>query len=485
MHKNQIQDALAQLLCAATLILAGCNSASYTVGGTVSGLSADESVTLLDNGGEALIVSGNGGFKFANRQASGSTYDVTVKSQTSGISCSVSNESGTVGLSNVTSVAVSCSAGTESVLYFFKGGATDGQDPGGGLIMDGAGNLYGTTAGGGTNGYGTVFKINAAGTESVVYSFKGGTTDGDSPFGQLIMDSAGNLYGTTAGGGANGGGTVFEITPAGTEHVLHSFVGGTTDGQQPIAGLVVDSAGNLYGTTEYGGTNDDGTVFEITSAGTERVLHSFVGGATDGQQPIAGLVMDSAGNLYGTTSFGGESDDGTVFKIDAAGTESVVYSFKGGTTDGKVPDAGVIMDSAGNLYGTTSMGGANGDGTVFEITAAGTESILHSFDGYPTDGQLPWAGLTMDSAGNLYGTTTEGGANDDGTVFKVSAAGTESILYSFKGGTADGQGPFSSLVIDGFGNLYGTTEGYSYVTPLNGTPVSGSANGDGTVFKIN
>ena len=433
MQKNLIQGALAQLLCAATLVLAGCNSASYTVGGTVNGLSTDESVTLLDNGGEALIVSGNGGFTFANRQANGSTYDITVRSQTSGISCSVSNASGTIGLSNVTSVAVSCSAGTESVLYFFKGGTTDGQDPGGGLIMDGAGNLYGTTAGGGTNGYGTVFTINAAGTESVVYSFKGGTTDGDSPFGQLVMDSAGNLYGTTSGGGANG----------------------------------------------------DGTVFKITAAGTESVLHSFVGGTTDGQQPIAGLVMDSAGNLYGTTSFGGENDDGTVFKISAGGTASILYSFKGGTTDGKVPDSGVIMDGAGNLYGTTSMGGANGDGTVYEISAAGTESILHFFDGYPTDGQLPWAGLIMDSAGNLYGTTTEGGDNDDGTVFKVDAAGTESILYSFKGGISDGQGPFSSLIIDGFGNLYGTTEGYSYVTPLNGTPVSSSANGDGTVFKIN
>ncbi len=433
MQQNLIQGASTQLLCAAILILAGCNSASYTVGGTVTGLSTGESVTLLDNGGEALIVSGNGGFTFANRQASGSTYDITVKSQTSGISCSVSNAGGTIGLSNVTSVAVSCSAGTESVLYFFKGGTTDGQDPGGGLIMDGAGNLYGTTAGGGTDGYGTVFKINAAGTESVVYSFKGGTTDGDSPFGQLIMDSAGNLYGTTS----------------------------------------------------VGGTNGDGTVFEISAAGTESVLHSFVGGTTDGQQPIAGLIMDSAGNLYGTTSFGGENDDGTVFKISARGTESILYSFKGGTTDGKVPDSGVIMDSAGNLYGTTSMGGANGDGTVFEIGAAGTESILHFFDGYPTDGQLPWAGLIMDSAGNLYGTTTEGGDNDDGTVFKVDAAGTESILYSFKGGISDGQGPFSSLIIDGFGNLYGTTEGYSYVTPLNGTPVSSSANGDGTVFKIN
>ena len=433
MQKNLIQGALAQLLCAATLVLAGCNSASYTVGGTVNGLSTDESVTLLDNGGEALIVSGNGGFTFANRQANGSTYDITVRSQTSGISCSVSNASGTIGLSNVTSVAVSCSAGTESVLYFFKGGTTDGQDPGGGLIMDGAGNLYGTTAGGGTNGYGTVFTINAAGTESVVYSFKGGTTDGDSPFGQLIMDTAGNLYGTTSGGGANG----------------------------------------------------DGTVFKITAAGTESVLHSFVGGTTDGQQPIAGLVMDSAGNLYGTTSFGGENDDGTVFKISAGGTASILYSFKGGTTDGKVPDSGVIMDGAGNLYGTTSMGGANGDGTVYEISAAGTESILHSFDGYPTDGQLPWAGLAMDNAGNLYGTTTEGGANDDGTVFKIDAAGAETVLYSFKGGTTDGQGPFSSLIIDGAGNLYGTTEGYSYVTPLNGTPVSGSANGNGTVFKIN
>lgn len=227
----------------------------------MSGLGTNESITLLNNGGEALIVMSNGGFTFSSGQASGSTYDVTVGSNTPGITCSVGNASGTLDSSNVTDVAVSCAAGTETVLYSFGGDKTDGMWPLGRLVMDSAGNLYGTTSAttfaGGINNLGTVFEISATGTETILHSFAGGTTDGAQPDAGLIMDSAGNLYGTTADGGTYGAGTVFKISANGTETVLYSFAGGTTDGAQPEAGLIMDSTGNLYGTTRSGGGPSD------------------------------------------------------------------------------------------------------------------------------------------------------------------------------------------------------------------------------------
>ena len=358
---------------------------------------------------------------------------------------------------------------SKDVLYSFATGS-DGQNPAAGLIMDGSGNLYGTTYNGGTNGVGTVFKITPTGTESVLYSFGTGL-DGQAPYAGLIMDVSGNLYGTTPSGGTNGVGTVFKINPAGTESVLYSF-GTGSDGQNPNAGLIMDLSGNLYGTTYNGGTNGTtsyGTVFKITAAGAESVLHSF-GTGSDGMAPAAGLFMDGSGNLYGTTVNGGTHGYGTVFTITAAGSESVLYSFGTASGDGQYPHAGLIMDGSGNLYGTTPSGGTIGVGTVFKITPTGTESLLHSF-GTGSDGQAPSAGLIMDLSGNLYGTTSVGGTNGFGTVFKISAAGTESVLYSFATGL-DGRNPVAGLIMDVSGNLYGTTE-------LGGT------NGVGTVFKIN
>ena len=306
--------------------------------------------------------------------------------------------------------------------------------------MDSAGNIYGTTYSGGANNNsgGTVFKLTpgSGGTysESVLWSF-GGTGDGVNPYAAgLIMDSAGNLYGTTAGGGAHSFGTVFKLTSGSggtyTESVLWSF-GGTNDGKNPYARLVMDSSGNLYGTTYTGGANSHGTVFKLTpgSGGTysESVLWSF-GGTSDGTYPEAGLVMDSAGDLYGTTSGGGANNNsGTVFKLTPGSggtyTESVLWTF-GATGDGASPYAGLVMDNAGNLYGTTSGGGANNNsGTVFKLTPGSggtyTESVLWSFGG-TGDGVGPYAGLVMDSAGNIYGTTYIGGANRSGTVFKIN-----------------------------------------------------------------
>jgi uncharacterized repeat protein (TIGR03803 family) len=390
-------------------------------------------------------------------------------------------------------------AAQERVLHNFAANGTDGYYPEAGLIVDAAGNLYGTTVAGGAYNSGTVFELTpAAGggwTEKVLYSFSGNGTDGRAPYAGLIFDAAGNLYGTTQYGGTYGLGTVFELTPAGggswTEKVLYSFSGNGTDGATPEAGLIFDAAGNLYGTTYQGGTYGYGTVFELTPAGgggwTEQVLHSFNNNGADGSLPAAGLIFDAAGNLYGTTSYGGTYFYyGTVFELTpAAGggwTEQVLHSFNNNGTDGITPlSAGLIFDAAGNLYGTTFAGGTYGYGTVFELTPAGggswTEKVLHNF-GNGTDGAGPLAGLIFDAAGNLYGTTGGGSSYGDGTVFELTptAGGgwTEKVLHSFGNGT-DGIFPRADLIMDAAGNLYGTTyQGgtYGYGTVFEFTPVS-------------
>jgi uncharacterized repeat protein (TIGR03803 family) len=257
-----------------------------------------------------------------------------------------------------------------TVLHSFTGGA-DGGTPFAGLIADSAGNLYGTTALGGS-GFGVVFKLDTSDTETVLHSFTGGA-DGNGPRG-LIRGPAGNLFGTTTGGGTPNRGVVFKLDTSGTETVLHTFRG--PDGRAPVAGLIGDSAGNLYGTTALGGASNWGVVFKVDTTGRETVLYSFTGGA-DGGQPYAGLIRDAAGNLYGTTRYGGvtfgvcaqTNPCGVVFKLDALGTETVLYSFTGGA-DGGQPYAGLIRDAAGNLYGTTLYGGTSGEGVVFKLTPA-------------------------------------------------------------------------------------------------------------------
>jgi uncharacterized repeat protein (TIGR03803 family) len=466
----------------ATQALIGCSGGSgsgggqttYTLGGTLAGLAANQSVSLQDNGGDTLQLSANGPFSFPMSLDTGSAYAVTVQSHTPAVACSVSNGSGTVGSSSVMGIAVSCAAGTVTTLYSFGTSAADGEGPDARLVRDSAGNLYGTTFRGGANDLGTVFKVSASGTESVLHSFGASASDGTYPQGGLIMDSAGNLYGTTTEGGAilDDPGTVYKISPSGTETILYSFTL-SSDGAGPHGDLIMDSAGDLYGTTDSGGVHDsDGTIFKISTSGTETVLYSLGAIANDGVQPEAGLITDSAGNFYGTTMSGGANDRGTVFKI-ASGTESVLYSFGASAADGTQAESDLIMDSAGNLYGTTPGGGANGDGTVYKISPSGTETILYSFGANATDGQAPFEGLLMDSAGNLYGTTEGGGAHSNGgTVFKISASGMETVLYSFGANAADGQYPTASLIMDSAGNLYGTT-------------TAGGTNGGGTVFSIN
>jgi len=310
------------------------------------------------------------------------------------------------------------------------GSQPDGSSPKAGLVVDSTGNAYGTTYGGGSGGDGTVFRINRSGVETVLHSFSG--PDGAHPSAGLIRDRSGNLYGTTFYGGTAtcSCGTVFKVTSTGTESVLYSFTG-AADGKFPQSGLVMDSAGNLYGTASDGGiVNCDngihgcGVVFMVDPNGNENVLYSFTGNG-DGGQPLAGLVRDSSGTLYGTTFSAGDLSRncalnhgcGVVFALNTSGQETVLYTFTNGA-DGANPLADLVRDPSGNLYGTTKLGG-QGYGVVFKVDSAGNESVLHTFTG-GADGADPLAGVIRDSAGNLYGTASFGGSSEEGVVFKIA-----------------------------------------------------------------
>ncbi len=346
---------------------------------------------------------------------------------------------------------------TYQVLYSFQG-KPDGGGPFAGVIRDKQGNLYGTTKEGGDN-YGIVFALSKTGTQTMRYSFSYGAY----PMAGVVRDGMGNLYGTTEGGGAHQQGTVFKLSKAGTLTTLHSFCygSGCSDGASPFAGLVRDGKGNLYGTTEYGGTNNKGAVFKVTPAGVESVLYNFCSQSlcADGEYPVAGLVQDSQGNLYGTTEDGGANGNGTIFKLTKARSESVLYSFQG-TPDGFGPVAGLFRDAKGNLYGTTEGGGAYNHGSVFEFSSAGSETVLYSFCSQQpcNDGSQPMAGVIQDGKGNLYGTTYQGGSHNAGTIFKLSSTRAESVLYNFTNGT-DGGFIVAGLIRDKQGNLYGTSPG--------------------------
>jgi len=372
-------------------------------------------------------------------------------------------------------------AGEYKTLQRFKiNSPQDGLYPLTGLIIDSSGDIYGTTSGGGAYGdYGTVFRLAPNGdngwTESVLHSFNG--QDGDGP-GKLIFDAAGNLYGTASSGGAFGYGAVFQMTTDGdgswTESVLYSFNNDSHDGIYPAAGLIFDQAGNLYGTTTSGGAfGISGVVFRLNPSGdgrwTESVLHSFSG--KDGWGPYGELIFDGSGNLYDTTYGGGAHDGGTVFKLapnaDGSWTETLLHSFNNRRGDGSGPVAGLIFDSAGNLLGTTREGGFFGSGTVFRLAprqdGSWAESVLHAFNPVnDKDGGSPYAPLVLDQAGNLYGTTSVGGSDKGyGTIFMVrpttDGGWREIVLHSFVG--TPGKAPTAGLVLDGQGTLYGTTAG--------------------------
>ena len=366
---------------------------------------------------------------------------------------------------------------TYRVVYSFAGTPNDGSDPTAGLVLDAQGNLYGTTYEGGAAGYGTVFKIDATGKETVLHNFGGlGGEDGANPYAGLASDAQGNLYGTTVNGGdpacrQGGCGTVFKVDTTGTETVIYSFRLAGLDGAFPRADLLLDAQGNLYGTTFRGGAHGTGTVFTVDTTGNETALFSFNEFSGVGDSPHAGLVWGAQGDLYGTTELGGcrcPSGAGTIFKVDTTGTETVLYGF-GGSPDGSNPLASLMLDAQGNLYGTTWRGGTDSDGTVFKLDTSGNETVLYSFTG--KSGLAPYGDLVLDAQGNLYGTTTRGGAHSSGTVFRVDASGNETVLHSFTGKNGDGAVPYAGLVMDGQGNLYGTTS-------------RGGADGFGTVFKL-
>lgn len=370
------------------------------------------------------------------------------------------------------------------VLYSFPDIDT-GASPHAGLIEDAKGNLYGTTfmGGGYSTGNGTVFKLAPDGTYTMLHAFEGGFYgDGDYPDAPLVRDSSGNLYGTTEAGGIDGGcnmngcGTIFEIAPDGTETVLYIFQG-SDDGASPMAALLPDGKGGFYGTAGSGGANRLGTVFQLSSAGTLTTLHAFAGGS-DGDFPDAGLIADKSGTMYGTTNRGGgacaDPGCGTVFKITPDGTESVLYAFTGGS-DGANPAAGLVRDKKGNLYGTTEFGGATGGcggsgcGTVFELAAGGRFSVLYTLTG-ASDGGQPAADMISDARGNLYGTTLFWGADGYGVVFRLAPDGKEKVLHAFTNGD-DGADPWCRLLAVGKDKLIGSTEG-------------GGVNDNGTIFKL-
>ena len=304
---------------------------------------------------------------------------------------------------------------------------------------------------------------------SVLHGFTG--PDGARPWASLVRDVAGNLYGTTSAGGAFDSGTVFKLDPNGNETVLYNFTGGA-DGWFPAEGeLALDNAGNIYGAASAGGSGRFGLLFRLDAAGTETVLYTFTGGA-DGGGPHGSVALDAAGNLYGTAQMGGAFGSGVVFKLDTAGNETVLHSFHAGE-DGGAPVGNLLLDKAGNLYGVTFDGGSANEGVVFKIDAAGNETVLHTFTG--PDGAVPESALVQDSNGNLYGTTELGGANSQGTVVKIDSAGNETVLYSFTG-MLDGSSPIGKMALDSRGNLFGTTD--------SGGNSTNCAFGCGVVFKL-
>jgi len=372
----------------------------------------------------------DGGYPNANLllDAGGNLYGTTVEG-------GVEGDCKTAGCGSVFKIS---QIGTETVLYPFDVFA-NGLNPMGGLIRDQAGNLYGTTSEGGNflghslchdHGCGTIFELSPAGAETVLFAFfdidlhHQANYNGIHPFGDLAMDAKGNLYGTGSTIGPKYAGSVFELTPTGDESVLHWFHSYTHDGKYVNAGLVLDSAGNLYGTTQAGGVHQGGTVFEIDAAGTESVLYSFGKAkkyAANGYDLGASVMRDAQGNFYGTTLLGGKYNHGVVYKLSSTGVETVLHDFAG-QPDGAAALGTPIMDAQGNLYGTTANGGVYDKGAVYKLTPAGEVTILYSFTG-GADGSGPQGPLTMGGDGSLYGTTQGGGNTGSACPFGSAGCG--------------------------------------------------------------
>ena len=351
------------------------------------------------------------------------------------------------------------------------------------LVLGKDGNFYGTALGGDYN-RGVIFKLTPAAVESVVHSFHPSTGDGGEPSG-LILGSDGNFYGTAIAGGTNNAGTVFKMTPDGTESVLYSFKGFPSDSAWP-SGVSQASDGNFYGTSDFGGPNNKGTVFKVSPSGIETVLYSFGSVANDPAGGFSTLVEGDDGNFYGVSGSGGTSNLGAVFQITPEGILTLVHSFTGGSNDGNVGlGSGLLKGSDGNFYGIASGHGPNGGGIVYKLTPAGVETIVHAF-GPSTSGvgSFPEGTLSEDPNGNLYGGTQGGGyprtvcgnqgcssTGSSGTIFEITAAGNAVLLSNFGPTDADGTDPSGPPIQGQDGNLYGVT-------------TNGGANDAGVFYKI-
>lgn len=355
-------------------------------------------------------------------------------------------------------------AATLTALVSFAG--TNGASPGSALVLGNDGSFYGTTSVGGSNNVGTVFQMTPSGALNTLVSFD--LANGANPSAPVVLGTDGNFYGTTAAGGTNSRGTIFKLTTNGVLTTLVSF-DGADNGAQPGAGLIQARDGNFYGTTRLGGTNDEGTAFQMLADGTLTSLDSFDG---DGYEPYGGLVQAADGNLYGTAFLGGTNGYGAVFRIATNGALTTLYSFAG-TNDGGNPYAGLTQGNDGKLYGTTYFDGASGYGTVFKITTNGVLTTLASFGG--TNGANPQAALVQGSDGNYYGTTQSGGAFTNqapagyGTIFMITSAGALTTLACFDG--TNGAYPLAGLVQGPDGSFYGTAS-------------NGGTNGFGTIFRL-
>jgi uncharacterized repeat protein (TIGR03803 family) len=361
-------------------------------------------------------------------------------------------------------LAIAAEAQTFKNLASFTGSSGDGSQPWS-MVQGLNGNLYGTTQD--YSGFGTAFELTLGGKLSLLLNFD--ETNGNEPASGMVLGTTGDFYGTTDGGGTGSVGTVYELTPGGKFTSLYSFCSKAScaDGEYPLAALVQATNGNFYGTTQAGGANGLGTVFEITRTGTLTTLYSFCAqtNCTDGEQPWSAVVQGTNGNFYGTTQYGGGNGPGdgggTVYEITPAGKLTTLYKFCAQTdcTDGANPIAGLLQASDGNFYGTTTAGGAKGSGTFFKITPGGTLTTLYNFcsETSCTDGAIPEGTLIQATDGNLYGTTYGGGTNLDGTVFEFTTSGTLTTLHSFD--CSDGANPDSPLVQATSGTIYGTTRG--------------------------
>ncbi|MET3106700.1 putative repeat protein (TIGR03803 family) [Oxalobacteraceae bacterium GrIS 2.11] len=524
------------LCLAASLILSACggggssgsatgtggNTITYALGGSISGLNAGTQVTfqvIITNGSSSTsatpVINSNGTFSVPSIISANGSYVVKVLTQPTGETCTVSNGSGNNVTANVSTVQVVCS----SVIFTVAGkvsGLLPGQEVvllnnsdnpttvssnsafvfttpvalnGGYSITVQSASLATTCTvvnGTGVNVTANITNVSVACStvDSVVYSF-GGFPDAAGPQVPVIQGVDGNFYGTSGLGGTatTGKGTVYEITAAGKESILHSFTD-QPDGRCPQAPLIEAASGIFYGTTCIGGQYGKGTVFKAGADGTESVLWSFgTGSISDGANPYSGLTLGTDGNLYGTTSAGGAHGTGTIYKINPAATTpfaTVLYSFGAtSTTDAREPHGALVLGKDGNFYGTSVLGGTNNRGAVFVFNPiAVTEHVLHSF-GLGTDGDMtnpildqnPGSPLVQSSDLRLYGTTPSGGVNGSGTVFAITPSGVETVLYSFGTGSTDGKNPIAGLMIANDGNFYGTTYG-------------GGKNSLGTLFEI-